>query len=119
MIEKRKIGNLGEDLVANFLENKSYKILTRNYNKPFGEIDIVAIKNHIISFVEVKARKSTKYGYPREAVNYYKQQRIIKASQAFLIENNLTDFIITFDVAEVFTESGEINYIENAFWSKR
>ncbi|MDU0894071.1 MAG: YraN family protein, partial [Anaerococcus sp.] len=53
--------------------------------------------------------------YPREAVNFYKQQRIIKASQTYLIENNLTNYIMRFDVAEVFTESRKINYIENAF----
>ena len=115
MSEKRKIGNLGEDLVANFLLENGYEILDRNYLKPYGEVDIIALKNNIVCFVEVKARKNIKYGYPREAVNYHKQQRIIKASQVYLIENNLTDYIMRFDVAEVFTESRKINYIENAF----
>ncbi len=115
MTEKRSIGNMGETLVASYLEEKSYQILERNYNKPYGEIDIIAMKDDIVCFVEVKARKSIKYGYPREAVNYYKQQRIIRASQMYLVENRLTDYIIRFDVAEVFTESREINYIENAF----
>ncbi len=115
MSEKRKIGNLGEDLVANFLLENGYEILGRNYLKPYGEVDIIVLKNNIVCFVEVKARKNIKYGYPREAVNYHKQQRIAKASQAYLIENNLTDYIMRFDVAEVFTESRKINYIENAF----
>lgn len=115
MSEKRKIGNLGEDLVTDFLIVNGYEILDRNYLKPYGEIDIIAIKNDIVCFVEVKARKNIKYGYPREAVNYHKQQRIIKASQTYLIENNLIDYIMRFDVAEVFTESRKINYIKNAF----
>lgn len=115
MTEKRLIGNLGEDMVVNYLIAHAYQVLDRNYNKPYGEIDIIAMKDDIVCFVEVKTRKSTKYGYPREAVNYYKQQRIIRASQTYLLENRLTDYIIRFDVAEVFTESREINYIENAF----
>lgn len=115
MSEKRKIGDLGEEIVANFLIKNGYEILDRNYLKPYGEVDIIAFKNNIVCFVEVKARKNIKYGYPREAVNYHKQQRITKASQVYLIENNLTDYIMRFDVAEVFTESRKINYIENAF----
>ncbi|MFO3716476.1 YraN family protein [Anaerococcus cruorum] len=115
MSEKRKIGDLGEEIVANFLIANGYEILGRNYLKPYGEVDIIALKNNIVCFVEVKARKNIKYGYPREAVNYHKQQRIAKASQTYLIENNLTDYIMRFDVAEVFIESRKINYIENAF----
>ncbi|WP_297282062.1 YraN family protein [uncultured Anaerococcus sp.] len=115
MSEKRKVGDLGERVIANFLMKKGYQILDRNYSKAYGEIDIVALKDDIVCFVEVKTRKSIKYGYPREAVNYYKQQRIIRASQTYLMENNLTDYIIRYDVGEVFTESRKINYIENAF----
>ena len=115
MTEKRKIGDKGEEIISNFLIKKDYKILDRNYRKTYGEIDIIALKDNIVCFVEVKARKSVKYGYPREAVNFYKQQRIIKASQSYLMENKLNNYIIRFDVAEVFTESRKINYIENAF----
>ncbi len=115
MTEKRKIGDKGEEIISNFLIKKDYRILDRNYRKPYGEIDIIAFKDNIVCFVEVKARKSIKYGYPREAVNFYKQQRVIKASQTYLMENKLNNYIIRFDVAEVFTESRKINYIENAF----
>lgn len=115
MSEKRKIGDLGEEIVVSFLIENGYEILDRNYLKPYGEIDIVAMKNDIVCFVEVKARKNVNFGYPREAVNFYKQQRIAKASQTYLIENNLTNYIMRFDVAEVFTEIRKINYIENAF----
>lgn len=115
MTEKRSIGNMGEDMVVAYMEENSYEILARNYAKPYGEIDIIGLKDNIVCFVEVKARKSIRFGYPREAVNYYKQQRIAKASQMFLVEKNMTSYIMRFDVAEVFTESREINYIENAF----
>ena len=115
MSEKRKIGNLGEQEVVTYLKTKGYKILARNFLKPYGEVDIIAMKDDIVCFIEVKTRKNTRYGTPREAVNYYKQQRIIKASQAYMIENKLTDYLMRFDVAEVLVESRKINLIENAF----
>lgn len=115
MTEKRKLGDFGEDLTAEFLQKKGYKILDRNYSKTFGEIDIIAIKGEIISFVEVKTRKSDSFAYAAEAVDFYKQQRIKRASQAYLMEKKLTDFLISFDVSEVYMDTRKINYIENAF----
>ncbi|WP_243342755.1 YraN family protein [Anaerococcus sp. AGMB09787] len=115
MTYKKNLGDYGENLVATYLEEKSYKILARNYRKPYGEVDIIARKDKLIAFVEVKTRSNNNFSNPREAVNFAKQQRIIKASQAFLIEKNLTDYIMRFDVCEVLVEEKELNYIENAF----
>lgn len=112
---KKTVGDFGEDLVEEYLRNKGYDILDRNFRKPFGEIDIIAKIDEIVVFVEVKTRKNKDFANPREAVTISKQQKIIKASQAYLIENDLTDSIIRFDVAEVIRVDGEINYIENAF----
>lgn len=115
MTYKKEFGDYGENLVEDYLKDKSYEILARNYRKPFGEIDIVAKLSDMIVFVEVKTRKNSNFASPAEAVTPSKQRKIIQASQAFLIENNMTDFFMRFDVAEVITDVGEINYIENAF----
>jgi len=115
MTRKREIGDFGEDLTVAYLEKNGYRILSRNYLKSFGEIDIIAIKDEVISFIEVKTRKSDKFAYAAEAVDFYKQERIKKASQAFLMERKLTDFLISFDISEVYLDTREINYIENAF----
>lgn len=112
---KKTVGDFGEDLVEEYLRNKGYDILDRNYRKPFGEIDIIARIDEVVVFVEVKTRKNKYFANPREAVTISKQQKIIRASQAYLMESDLTDSIIRFDVAEVIREDGEINYIENAF----
>lgn len=112
---KKTVGDFGEDLVEEYLRNKGYDILDRNFRKPFGEIDIIARIDEIVVFVEVKTRKNKDFANPSEAVTISKQQKIIKASQAYLMENDLTDSIIRFDVAEVIRVDGEINYIENAF----
>ena len=115
MTRKREIGDFGEEITSKYLVKNGYRILDRNYSKPFGEIDIIAIKGDMISFVEVKTRKSDDFAYAAEAVDYYKQERIKRASQAFLMERNLTDFFISFDISEVYLDTRKINYIENAF----
>lgn len=115
MTRKREIGDFGEEITSKYLEKNGYRILDRNYSKPFGEIDIIAIKGDIISFVEVKTRKSDDFAYAAEAVDYYKQERIKRASQAFLMERKLTNFLISFDISEVYLDTRKINYIENAF----
>ena len=115
MTRKREIGDFGEELTVSYLEKKGYRILDRNYSKPFGEIDVIAIKDDLIAFVEVKTRKSDDFAYAAEAVDFYKQQRIRRASQAYLVENDMTDFLMSFDVSEVYLDTRRINYIENAF----
>lgn len=115
MTRKREIGDFGEEITSKYLEKNGYRILDRNYSKPFGEIDIIAIKGDVISFVEVKTRKSDDFAYAAEAVDYYKQERIKRASQAFLVERKLTNFLISFDISEVYLDTRKINYIENAF----
>lgn len=56
MATSRKItGNLGESVAAEYLESRGFKILERNYRKPWGEIDIIALKNNVVRFIEVKS----------------------------------------------------------------
>lgn len=113
--EKRRRGDFGENLCCQFLLKNGYQILERNYLKTYGEVDVIALKDKVVSFVEVKTRKNSDFGYPSEFVNVSKQKRIIRASEAYILENNLDDYFISFDVCEVLTDSNEINYIENAF----
>lgn len=107
-------GTLGENIVCDYLQNKGYEIIKRNYRIKTGEIDIIAKKGSRISFVEVKTRKDDKFGRGADAVNYYKRQKIIRTAQAFLLKYNDYEEI-SFDVCEVYTEKRIINYIESAF----
>lgn len=115
------LGEYGENAAAEYLKNKKYKITERNYKNNFGEIDIIARHKKDIVFIEVKTRRSNKYGRPYEAVNYYKQRRITGAAKAYLYKKRLFDVNVRFDVVEVYgavTESGfeldKIVHIENA-----
>ena len=107
-------GRYGEKAAADFLKDDGYTILERNFRGANGEIDIIAIKDGHLSFVEVKSRKNTDFGYPADAVTVQKQKKIINAAKVFLMR--FEDYNeISFDVCEVYTKDRKINYIKNAF----
>ena len=71
------VGNIGESMAIFYLQKNKYKILDTNYKTKFGEIDIIAKDaDDRIIFVEVKARNTARFGYPREAVTTQKQTTI-------------------------------------------
>lgn len=116
---KKQTGDAGENYCVKYLKKHGYKILGRNYRKPYGEIDIVARKDGVISFVEVKTRRENPFTQPYEAVDYRKQQRLIMAAQAYIAEFQVEDYC-RFDVCEVIINAQtlklvDLNYIENAF----
>lgn len=108
-------GIKGEEIAKCFLEKNGYVILEQNYVNKIGEIDIVAKhkKTKTIVFVEVKFRTDLKYGYPREAVNLKKQQKIKLVAQNFITEYKLFESCVRFDVIDIL--NNEITHIENAF----
>lgn len=109
-------GKKGEELVISYLKNLNYSILEVNYRTPIGEIDIIALDENILVFVEVKSRKSRKYGEAAEAVNMYKQQKIINTAMLYLQSKGYTNIQSRFDVVEVYyIGNGEINHFQNAF----
>lgn len=115
---KNNSGAWGELKAVEYLKNKGYSILKTNFHSKFGEIDIIAVKNNIICFIEVKTRKKIDYGLPSEAVNYSKQLKIIKTAEYYLSYNYSENFSYRFDVIEVFHYNSyifSINHLEGAF----
>lgn len=116
--ESEKPGVWGEVFAARYMREHGYEIVTANYRCRFGEIDIIAKTDEFIVFTEVKTRAYEHLVSGREAVDYRKQERIIKTASLFL-ENNQYDLQPRFDVAEVTLDSDDnltgITYIENAF----
>ncbi len=113
------IGKFGEDVASKYLETKGYKIKERNYRTFLGEIDIVCEYKGNIIFVEVKTRRSNKFGYPEEAVNFIKQQKIIKNALCYLSKYNLWNKNCCFDVISISISNNKdikrIKHIRNAF----
>ena len=104
----RKLGLYGEELACKYLQAKGYVILERNFRcRRFGEIDIVASKAGVLSFIEVKTRCSSRYGKPAEAVTLAKQRKIYRVAQYYLQCAGLTSRIpvLSFDVVEIIIES--------------
>lgn len=115
----KDIGDRGEKYAISYLKKHKYKILERNFNTRLGEIDIIAERKEKIAFVEVKTRHSNSLTMPCEAVDFGKQQKIIKTAKIYLAKNE-TDKFCSFDICEVIIDSSNlklisINYIENAF----
>ncbi len=113
-INKRKIGEQVETLVCSYLKSQGYIILEKNFKSHFGEIDIIARENEYIVFMEVKYRKNVACGYPLEAVNYDKQQKIIKTSLYYIQQNHISlNASYRYDVVSVL--NNKVSVLKNAF----
>ncbi len=89
----QQIGNIGEKLAVRFLKNKGFDIIETNYRRKWGEIDIIAEKNNILHFVEVKATVSLETsGYrPEENIRLWKKQRMSRAIRTYLMDKKISD----------------------------
>ena len=116
-MNRKELGARGEDIAVDFLKKRKYKILFRNYRNQFGEIDIIAQHKKIISFVEVKTRRSDDFGLPHESIGPVKQKKISKVAMGFIQRYKLEDTDARFDVVAVkFSNNGyHVDFIENAF----
>lgn len=115
--ETKDLGVSGEVFAEKYLEGAGWKILEKNYRIRSAEIDLIAERDGLIAFIEVKTRRSERYGRPAEAVTLRKQQKIISAAGKFMQGAEYVGRACRFDVIEVFKSRGEwcINHIENAF----
>ena len=117
MAAHNDLGHKGEDMAAEFLQSKGYCILERNWaNKGRKEIDIVAIKDDVIVFVEVKTRKLGSLTTPISAVDDRKQHRIILAADSYLKSHRI-DLRFRFDIIGIIysSEASRIDHYEGAF----
>ena len=112
----RAKGAKGEKIAAEYLKRQGYKILKRNFRNPFGEVDIIAQKDDVIAFVEVKTRFSDGFGAPSEAVDFKRRERYVNAARYFFA-NRAINCIVRFDIIEV--KEGVPNHIVSAFEARR
>ena len=100
------LGAVGEDLIASDYKKRGFKLLERNYifrrGKQTGEIDLIFEKSREIVFVEVKARSSDKFGSAFEAVDYFKQRKLVRTAKLYMqLHPKFTDYNYRIDVAAV------------------
>ena len=98
---RQRLGAAGESAAADALQRRGYRILERNVRTALGELDLVARDGDTLCFVEVKARRSTAFGYPQEAVTRQKQWHLMRMAQWYLKARGLTGRAARFDVVAV------------------
>lgn len=124
--EKRKFGDIGEDIAKNYLISKGYEILDQNYRiKNIGEIDIVARINREIVFFEVKTRdvKHETFFPPETSINEKKRRNLKKICQLYIMDkyrNNQVNWKVDAILISVDYRSGEykIGHVENILWEE-
>ena len=117
MNKKYKIGQIGEKLVTEYLRKEGYEILEKNFRGLKGEIDIIAIDEDELVFVEVKTRTNNIYGLPREAIDKLKMHRIYQTSMTYIYSKHLENYSVRYDAVEVYLNmdngSAEIKHLKN------
>lgn len=111
------LGRSGEDYAARFLEERGFEILARNYRCGKNEIDIIAKQGNVISFVEVKTRRTADFGHPAEAITKGKQREIAKAAEHYICAATHAEATYRFDVIAISFAGAAptIELIEDAF----
>ncbi len=104
----KNIGDNGETFAAKILEEQGFRILERNFFSQHGEIDIVAVKDCTLHFIEVKTRTSDSYGFPSDSITEAKKKRMKKSAECYMSRRRPFWRGYTIDVFEVMT-----NLIEN------
>ena len=111
----QEIGRWGETIAVEYLEKNKYKVVARNVRTPYGEIDIVAQKDGITSFVEVKTRTSSSFGPPEIAVSPRKQQHMLSAAEHYAQEHDIDHWQIDVIAIERKSKGNPlITHFENA-----
>ena len=112
------LGAWGEQTARAYLEKLGFAFVAGNVRTPYGEIDLVMQKGTQIHFVEVKTRRSSRYGFPEEAVDARKAAHMIDSAESFLQEHPEFDTGWQIDVVAIWLKGGkldpEITYFENA-----
>jgi putative endonuclease len=114
---KMTSGDRAEDLALNYLRDRKFKLEQRNFNCRYGEIDLIMWDQSYLVFIEVRYRSSNKYGGALESIDHYKQAKLRRAAEFYLVKTKRTDCACRFDILCI---NGNLNnpdyeWIANAF----
>ncbi|MEJ5173663.1 MAG: YraN family protein [Hydrogenothermaceae bacterium] len=112
-MNRSEIGRLKEDMAVEFLREKGYLIIERNFRKRFGEIDIVAKDGNCLVFVEVRSRSYDTFGKALESIGVKKRVKLSKIGNYYISQLNQHFDEVRFDVVSI--TGDEIEHIKNAF----
>lgn len=117
MAQHNKTGKRGEEQAARYLLQQGYQLLERNYRYQHAEIDLIAQKDNILVFVEVKTRTNLSFGNPEEFVSYAKATLVMRAAEHYIFVKDW-QHDIRFDIVAVTIAGNElrVKHIEDAFY---
>ena len=115
MTDKIKNGVKGEEAAANYLKANGYDILERNYRYRHSEIDLIVRKNGFLVFVEVKTRKSTRFGEPEKFVSARQEAKIRQGAEEYIFKTNWQGPIRFDIISVVWGRSVTVTHFEDAF----
>ena len=110
---RRVLGTAGEERAAAWYEQHGYVVLARNWRCRDGELDLVVATRRTVVFVEVKTRRSARFGHPLEAVTPAKQARLRRLALAYLHETGTRARSLRFDVVAILGD--ELQVVPSAF----
>ncbi|KKT84718.1 MAG: hypothetical protein UW82_C0012G0005 [candidate division WWE3 bacterium GW2011_GWC2_44_9] len=90
VMQQVQTGRLGEAVAEKFLVGKGYQILEKNWVCRWGELDLIAEKDNMLTFVEVKCRNSQVNGHPSEAITRFKKHSLHRSIERYILTNNVT-----------------------------
>ena len=109
----KQTGNMGEQIAAEYLADKGYEIIERNYREKYGEVDIVCRFSECVIFVEVKTKTEGEYGEPWEMINRHKLKQITNMGHLWCIQNHYHG-LLRIDVVGVWLDAvGEVERVEH------
>ena len=114
MSRNQSIGRWGEQAAADHLSKHGYEIVARNVRTPYGEIDLIATKDGLTVFVEVKARTSKSFGPPELAVTPRKQAHMLACAEHYAQQNEIDHWRIDVIAVERCDGATELMHFENA-----
>ncbi|MCR4922006.1 MAG: YraN family protein [Bacteroidaceae bacterium] len=115
MAAHNDLGKWGEDIAAEYLQKKQFRIIQRDWRSGHRDIDIVATDGECLIFVEVKTRRDTEYGSPLDAINYWKRKNLLASINHYIRAHHI-DMPFRCDVVAVVAHIGEepdITHIED------
>ncbi len=113
MNHTQRTGRQGEALAADYLQKRGYRLVAQNVRTPHGEIDIIAQKDALTVFVEVKTRTSRTFGPPEIAITPRKQAHMLASAAHYAQENGLESWRIDVVAIEMFLSPPRITHFEN------
>lgn len=116
-MNKNEKGKRGEDAACKYLLEKGYSIIKRNYRKKSGEIDIIAVCNNSLVFIEVKAWAKVPFDEAGFSINSAKMKKIINTAKQYIFDNNeaVLNMDIRFDFIFINALGGNIVHSQNVF----